>query len=86
MKYNKVYSNMSWLIIGGIFESIIGFIVATLTVRYLGPSNYGLLNYAVSLASFVTPICTLGFDHVLVNEVINKLDSEGKILGTAIIS
>lgn len=54
-----------------------------LTARYLGPSNFGLITYASSLVAFVLPIMQLGFSNVLVQEIVNKPDDEGKILGTA---
>ncbi len=56
-----------------------------LTARYLGPSNYGLITYAVSLVSFVVPIMQLGLGNLLVQDIINKPTDEGKILGTTMV-
>ena len=53
--------------------------------RYLGPSNYGLINYASSIVSFAIPIMRLGFDAILVYELIESPDKEGEILGTSLI-
>ena len=42
---NKVTRNASWMIIGRIYQMSLSFVVSMLTARYLGPSNYGLINY-----------------------------------------
>lgn len=56
---NKVTRNASWMIIGRIYQMSLSFVVSMLTARYLGPSNYGLINYASSFTSFFFDIlCT----------------------------
>lgn len=59
-------------------------IISMLTARYLGPSNYGLINYAQSIVTFFSPIAQLGLTGVLVKELIQYPDQEGEIMGTAI--
>ena len=53
--------------------------------RYLGPSNYGLINYAASVVAFVIPIMQLGLSKTLVQELIEYPEKEGEVLGTALI-
>ena len=60
-------------------------IIGMLTARYLGPSNYGLLSYASSIVAFVVPIMNLGLNNILVQEVTNNPDEEGRIFGTSLI-
>jgi O-antigen/teichoic acid export membrane protein len=55
-----------------------------LCARYLGPSNYGLINYATAIVSFAVPIMRLGFDGTLVNELIEHPEKEGAIMGTSL--
>lgn len=83
---NKLVNNASWLIGCKLVQSILSFIIALLTARYLGPSNYGVLNYASSLVVFVTPVMTLGFNGILVQEFIANKEDEGEVLGTTLIS
>ena len=59
--------NFSWLVSGRIVQMIISLIVGLLTARYLGPSNYGLINYAAAYISFFASICTLGINSIIVN-------------------
>lgn len=80
----KIFKNSSWIIGGKIAQMIIGFFVGILTARYLGPSNYGLINVATSYSAFVIPICTLGFNAIFVKCVIDHRDKEGVYLGTGI--
>lgn len=82
---NKIVKNASWIIASKVAQSIIGLVISMLTARFLGPSNYGLINYAESVVSFLTPVMSLGFSHVLVQELTNHPEEEGKILGTSIL-
>ena len=84
-KENKVLKNAFWIVACRILKSLISFIIGIVTVRYLGPSNYGLLNYVSAIVAFAMPIMQLGFPSVLVNEIINNPKDEGKILGTSLI-
>ena len=82
---NKVTKNAIWIIGGKVAQSVFALVINMLTARYLGPSNLGLITYASSLIAFVTPVMQLGFSYVLVQDIVNDPDSEGKVLGTSII-
>lgn len=82
---NKVLKNASWIIGCRIVQSVLGLFVGMLTARYLGPSNYGIINYAAAIVAFVTPIMQLGFRNTMVHEIINNPEREGKTVGTALI-
>ena len=84
MLKNKVFQNAAWMIVCRVVQALLNFVVVILTARFLGPSNYGLVNYAASLVAFVLPITQLGLNNVLVQEVILTPDEEGKIFGTSI--
>lgn len=81
---NKIIKNASWIIICKIAQSILSLIVSMFTARYLGPSNFGLINYAASIVAFVAPVMYLGLNSVLVQEIVNDEKSEGETLGTSI--
>ena len=71
MKSKQVFNNAKWIIVCKIAQSLLQFLVGIISARYLGPSNYGLINYAASVVSFVIPIVKLGFDNTLVKELID---------------
>lgn len=81
---NKVTRNASWMIIGRIYQMSLSFVVSMLTARYLGPSNYGLINYASSFTSFFSTFCVLGINSVIVKNFIDHPNEEGKTTGSAI--
>ena len=81
----KIIRNASWIIVSKLLQAVFAFIIGILTARYLGPSNYGLINYAASLVTFVVPISQLGYNNTLVQELTNNPKNEGKILGSSIL-
>lgn len=80
----RVIKNAAWIIGGQVIKAILGVVISMFTARYLGPSNYGLINYAASIVAFVSPIMYLGLNNVLVREIVGSPGREGEILGTAI--
>lgn len=84
MNYGKVFSNAKWIVVCKIMQSLLQLVVGMLCARYLGPSNYGLINYAASIVAFAMPIMKLGFDATLVHELVENTQKEGEILGTSL--
>lgn len=85
MQGKRVFNNAAWIIGCKILQSILGVFITMLTARYLGPSNYGLINYASSVVAFVLPIAKLGLDSTLVNELVKNPKQEGQTIGTAML-
>lgn len=81
----SVLKNASWIIGCKIVQSVMTFIIGMITARYLGPSNYGLINYAASISAFFLPIMKLGLDATLVQEIIEHPDDEGTVVGTSFV-
>ena len=53
MNKNRVVKNASWIIGIQIVKSLLGLVISMLTARFLGPSNFGLINYAAAIGAFV---------------------------------
>lgn len=85
MKVKQVVNNAKWIIVCKIVQSVLQLFIGMLCARYLGPSNYGLINYASSIVAFVTPVMKLGFDSILVRELINSPEKEGEVMGTSLV-
>ena len=81
---NKGVINASWIIGCKIVQSVLALVIGVLCARFLGPSNFGVINYAASIVGFAAPLMRLGFNSILVNEITAGKDSEQKIIGTAI--
>ncbi len=84
MRQHRVVKNAGWIIAGKLVNKLLAFVVGIFTARYLGPANYGLINYAAAYITFFAAICTLGFNSVIVKDFINNPDEQGTAVGTAI--
>jgi len=82
---NRIVKNAGWLIGGKIAQMILNLVVGLLTARHLGPSNYGIINYANAYIAFFSSLCTLGINNILVKELIDNPKREGEILGSSIL-
>lgn len=77
--------NMGWMLFVRIAGMVISFFTTAYTARYLGPSNFGELSYAISFVGIFGFIATLGIDQVLYREFIAYPEKRNEYLGTAII-
>lgn len=88
----EVYSNEKDEQVYSVFKDnqnvkymLLAFFVGLLTARYLGPSNFGLINYAATYTSFFASFCTLGINSVIVKNFVDYPDEEGETVGSAIV-
>lgn len=80
----KIMTNAYWLVGCHIVQSILSLFIGMVSARYLGPTNYGLINYAASLTAFLVPIAQLGLNSTLVQEIHSNRSGEGETLGSAL--
>ena len=81
----KVINNAKWIIVCKVIQAVLQLVIGMLCARYLGPSNYGVINYAASVVAFVVPLMQLGLQSTLVQELIESPEKEGKIMGTSLV-
>lgn len=82
---SKVTRNAGWIIAGRVYHMVLAFVINLLTARYLGPSNYGLINYAATYTGFFASFCTLGINSIIVKNFVDHPDEEGETIGSAIL-
>lgn len=82
---NRVFKNIGWLVGGRLAVKVMSFLVGIFTARYLGPSNYGLIDYAGAYIAFFSSLCTLGINSVIVKQLVKEPSAEGEMIGTAIL-
>ena len=85
MYNSRIFQNAKWIIGCKILQSVIQFVIGMLSARFLGPSNYGLINYATSIAAFAIPVMQLGLQSTLVQEYVDSPEKEGRIIGTHLV-
>lgn len=81
----KLFNNAKWIVGCKIARAIIQLVIGMISARYLGPSNYGLINYAASLVAFGLPVMQLGLQSTLVQEYVVTPEREGQIMGTSLV-
>lgn len=76
---------MGWLITEKVIQMIISVIIGAFSARYLGPTNFGLINYSLSIINIFVIVCGLGLDSIVIKEfLLNKYPKE-EIIGTIVI-
>jgi O-antigen/teichoic acid export membrane protein len=83
--FYKFLNNTFWLILQNVYSMVLSLVVGSLSARYLGPSNYGLIGYGVSIINIFITLSRLGLDSIVVNEVIVNPEKKSGYLGTAIV-
>ena len=76
---NKEFRNASWLIGGKIIQMLLSLVVGILAARYLGPSNYGTINYGLAYVSFFTAVCTLGLNNYIIKDFVDNPEQQGEV-------
>lgn len=79
----KIFSNAGWLLADKALRMAVGFFVVAWLARYLGPEKFGILSYALAFVALFTPIAKLGFDTVVVRDLVRNSTARDEILGTA---
>lgn len=80
----SVANNASWIVFGQVIQLMISFFVSTITARYLGPTNFGVINYVASFVTFFIPISSLGLTNIVIKELVDKKEKKGEVIGTCI--
>lgn len=79
---NKLFNNAVWIVGCKLIRSVLALVITMITARYLGPTNYGTINYAAGLVAFAAPLMKLGLSAIMVRELVDRPQDEGKIVGT----
>lgn len=84
-RLKAVALNTGWLVGKNIYTMALSVVIASLSARYLGPSNYGWINYAASYVSFFTALSRLGLDSFIVYDLTQRSEQTPEIIGTALV-
>ena len=83
---NIIYlTNSSWLVFGKCFNMLISFLISIQVSKYLGPSDFGIMHYAISIALIFSIFSVLGLDNLLVHELVGNPKKHNKLLLNAYI-
>ncbi|QBG47334.1 flippase [Verrucomicrobia bacterium S94] len=79
----KVVRNVYWAVSGKVVQIASGLLVGILVARYLGPEQFGLMNYVISYVMLFSILATFGLDGIEVRELSKHEADKGALLGTA---
>lgn len=80
----QVLSNTGWLFGDRAIRMGMGLVIGVWVARYLGPAEFGLLNYAQAFVALFTALATLGLDRIVVRDLVQHPGQKGEILGTTL--
>lgn len=81
----KIIDNINWLGAEKIIQLFIAIFVSALVARYLGPEQFGLMNYALAFVGLFMVFSTLGLDSIVVRNIVNDPDKKAQYLGSTLI-
>ena len=81
--WRRIIKNVYWAVAGKVVNIASGLLVGILVARYLGPEQFGLMNYVVSYVTLFSILASFGLDHVEIRELSKLNADKDAILGTA---
>ncbi len=79
----KIVDNISWMFFDKILRMGVGLLVGVWIARYLGPEQFGLLNFGTAFVSLFSAIAGLGLQSIVVRDILRNPNSSNETLGTA---
>lgn len=81
----KILGNIGWLSLDKALRMGVGLIVGVWVARYLGPEQFGLLNFASAFTGLFGAIATLGLSGIVVRDIVRDPAGKEETLGTAAV-
>ncbi|ACD95675.1 flippase [Trichlorobacter lovleyi] len=81
----QVFTNIGWMCADSLIRGGIGMVISIWLARYLGPEQFGLLNYVVAIAFLFSAVATFGMNSIVVRDLIKEPEQRYHILGTAVV-
>jgi O-antigen/teichoic acid export membrane protein len=81
----KVLDNIGWLFIDKVLRMGVGLLVGVWVARYLGPEQFGQINFAMAFVGLFGAIAGLGLNGIVVRDIVREPESANTTLGTAFV-
>jgi PST family polysaccharide transporter len=81
----KMIGNTGWVIFDKLLRFGVGLVVGVWTARYLGPTEFGLLSYAIAFVALFSTLSNLGLQGIIVRDLVSRPDRREALLGTALL-
>ena len=81
--FRRYFENTAWMFAEQILRVVAALFVGIWVARYLGPGQLGVFSYAVAFAAIFSSIAKLGFDGIVVRDLVRQPSQRDIYLGTA---
>lgn len=78
----KYLKNTGWLFGGQMLRMVLGLFVSVAVARYLGPADFGLYNFVLSIVALIAVVASLGLENLAKRELVEHPDQRDEILGS----
>ena len=79
----KITKNIQWLFFDRVFRLGLSLLINIWLVRYLGPSQFGQLNYALAYVGLFGALVSFGLSEIVVRDLVGDSDSRHATLASA---
>ncbi|WP_297898936.1 flippase [Methanobrevibacter sp.] len=83
-KISEIFKNTSWLLTSQIITSVFGFVWIVILMRYLGVSDFGIMNFAISFTTIMSIFTDLGISTYVTRDLSRSPELSQKYIGNAI--
>jgi polysaccharide transporter, PST family len=84
-KFKKNILNSGWLIVDRVVRMMAGLVIGVWIARYLGPAQFGNLNFALAFFAPFAVLSNFGLDQIVVRDLSKKMKSDAIILGSTFL-
>ncbi len=77
------FKNTVWLFFEKLVRVAFGLGIGIWVARYLGPKDFGILNYAISFVLLFSALSAIGLDNIVVKELTESRYPEADLMGTS---
>lgn len=81
----KIFLNVFWALLGKVVNMLGILLVGILIARYLGPEQFGLMNYVISYVTLFSVLAGFGLENIEIRELSREPERKNSILGTAFL-
>jgi polysaccharide transporter, PST family len=82
---HKLIGNTAWQLVDKVLRLVTGLFVGIWVARYLGPSEYGLLNFSIAFVALFTPIGEIGLQSIVIRDLVRRPGDRARILASSLI-
>jgi len=83
--FQKYFKNTSWLFLSKFATMVFSFFATVYVVRYLQPTQYGAINYAISFVGIFSFLSSLGIESILYRDLVKYPEKQDEYFGTAFV-